>query len=227
MEGLSRTYFWWPKLNQEIDFKVRNCYECQQTNQMPATAHLHPWEIPEEERSRLHIDYAGPFKDHMFLVIVDAFSKWLDVYVSNSATTNTTLENLQRCFAIHRFPKKIVTDNAAVFVGEEFQTFMSRLGIQHITTSPKHPSSNGLDERCVHIFKEGMKKMSQEKGSLSSKLSRFLLSYNSTPQTVTDISPAELLMNRKIKMVLDWIIPQKTTVRKCMREHQEIKKKIS
>ena len=225
MKGLSRTYFWWPKLDQEIEFKVRNCYECQQTNQMPATAPLHPWEIPEEEWSRLHIDYAGPFKGHMFLVIVEAFIKWLDVYASNSATTNTTLENLQRCFAIHGLPKKIVTDNAAVFVGEEFQTFMSRLGIQHIT-SPKHPSSNGLAERCVHIFKEVMKKMSQEKGSLSSKLSRFLLSYNSTPQTVTGISPAELLMNRKIKTVLDWIIPQKTTVRERMWEHPEIKKNI-
>ena len=67
-----------------------------------------------------------------------------------------------------------------------------------------------------------MKKISQEKGSLSSKLSCFLLSYNSTPQTVTGISPAELLMNQKIKMVLDWIILQKTTVRERMREHQEI-----
>ena len=122
--------------------------------------------------------------------------------------------------------QKIVMDNATVFVGEEFQTFKSRLGIQRITASPKHPSSNGLTERCVRIFKEGMKKMSQEIGSLSSKLSRFLLSYNSTPQTVTGISPAELLMNRKIKTVLDWIILQKTTVRERMKEHQEIKKNI-
>ena len=114
IKGLTRTCFWRPKLDQEIEFKVRNCYECQQTNQMPATAPLHPWEIPEEEWSRLHIDYAGPFKGHLFLVIVDAFSKWLDVYVSNSATTGTTLENQQRCFAIHGLPKKIVTDNAAV-----------------------------------------------------------------------------------------------------------------
>ena len=159
MKGLSRTYFWWPKLDQEIEFKVRNCYECQQTNQMPATAPLHPWEIPEEKWSRLHIAYAGTFKGHMFLVIVDTFSKRLNVYVSNSVTTNTTLENLQRCFAIHWLLKKILMDNVAVFVGEEFQTFMSRLGIQHITLS-KHPSSNGLAARCVRFFKEGMKKMS-------------------------------------------------------------------
>ena len=48
---------------------MRNCYECQQVNQMPATAPLHPWEISEGDWSRLHIDYASPYKGHMFLVI--------------------------------------------------------------------------------------------------------------------------------------------------------------
>ena len=32
------------------------------------------------------------------------------------------------------------------FVAEEFQDYMSRHVIQHITTSLKHPSSNGLAE---------------------------------------------------------------------------------
>ena len=66
---------------------------------------LHPWEIPEEDWSRLHIDYASPYKGHMFLVTVGAYRKWKDVYISNSATTNATIENLQRCFATHGLPK--------------------------------------------------------------------------------------------------------------------------
>ena len=114
-KGLSRNYFWWPKLDQEKEFKVRNYYDYQQVNQMLPTAPLHPWEIPEEDWSRLHIDYASPYKGHMFLVIVDAFSKRMDVYISNSATINASLENLLRCFATHGLPKKIVTNNAAVF----------------------------------------------------------------------------------------------------------------
>ena len=40
---------------------------------MPTTAPLHPWEISEDDLSRLHIDYASPYKGHMFLVIEDWF----------------------------------------------------------------------------------------------------------------------------------------------------------
>ena len=51
-KGLSKNYFWWPKLDQEIEFMVKNCYECQKVNEMPGTAPLHHWEIPEEDWSR-------------------------------------------------------------------------------------------------------------------------------------------------------------------------------
>ena len=52
-DGIQELSRGWAELDQEIEFKVRNCYECQQMNQMPATAPLHTWEIPEEEWSRL------------------------------------------------------------------------------------------------------------------------------------------------------------------------------
>ena len=42
---------------------------------MLATAPLYPWEIPEEEWSRLHLDYTNPYKGHMFLVIVKISSQ--------------------------------------------------------------------------------------------------------------------------------------------------------
>ena len=59
MSKISRSYVWWPKLNQT----------CQQ---LRPTAPLHPWEYPWD---RLHIDFAGPFMGHMFLVLL----LWIDV----------------------------------------------------------------------------------------------------------------------------------------------------
>ena len=38
--------------------KVTNCQESQNT---PAVAPLHPWEWPKHRSTRLHLDYAGPF----------------------------------------------------------------------------------------------------------------------------------------------------------------------
>ncbi|KAJ8388189.1 hypothetical protein AAFF_G00136550 [Aldrovandia affinis] len=48
---------------------------------------------------------------------------------------------------------------------------------------------------------EGIKKMGE--GSVETKLSRFLFKYRSTPQTTTGATPAELLMNRRIRTQLD------------------------
>jgi len=43
---------------------------------------------------------------------------------------------------------------------------MARNGILHVKTAPRHPSSNGLAERPVRIFKEGMKKMDESGGTV-------------------------------------------------------------
>ena len=57
-----------------------------------AKAPLHPWEWPAQPWSCLHLDFVGPFLGHMYLVLVDAHSKWLDVQIMQS----TTSENYQK-----------------------------------------------------------------------------------------------------------------------------------
>ena len=74
--------------------------------------------------------------------------------------------------------------------------------------APYHPASNGLAERAVQIFKRGMK--SQTDGNIETKLSRFLLSYRRLPQSTTGLSPAELLMGRKLRTRLDRVFPNKS-----------------
>ena len=44
-------------------------------------------------------------------------------------------------------------------------------------------------------------------GSLKQKLARFLFSYRTTPQSTNGVSPAKLLMNRKLRSVLDLLNP--------------------
>ena len=46
----------------------------------------------------------------MFLVIIDAHSKWLEVLPVNNATTATTIEQLLNVFATHGLPNTIVSD---------------------------------------------------------------------------------------------------------------------
>ena len=68
-----------------------------------------------------------------------------------------------------------------------------------------HPTTNGLVERTVQTFKGGVKKL--KKGEIHMKVARFLLSYRITPQSTTEVSPAELLMRRRLRSVLDLVKP--------------------
>ena len=47
----------------------------------------------------------------MFLVVVDFFSKWLEVAVVSAATSKNTIDKLREMFARHGIPETMVTDN--------------------------------------------------------------------------------------------------------------------
>ena len=70
----------------------------QQNKKMPTKAPLHPWEWVTAPWQRTHIDCAGPFQNSMFLVVVDAHSKWPEVVPVSSTTSSSTME---RSYAIY------------------------------------------------------------------------------------------------------------------------------
>ena len=209
MKSLARSYVWWPQIDKDLESTVQKCHNCQVNRKSPPVANLHPWEWPQEPWSRVHIDFAGPFMGHNFLIIVDAHSKWLDVQIMKSTTSQATIDTLRRVFATHGLPQTIVSDNGTAFTSVEFAEFLSRNGIKHVRSAPFHPASNGLAERAVQTFKEAMKKMT-DNCSIETKIARFLLKYRITPHTTTGQSPSELLMKRKIRSHLDLVRPDLT-----------------
>jgi hypothetical protein len=196
---------WGTGLDSELETKVKNCLSCQKNRHLPAEAPHHPWEYPTKPWSRLHLDFAGPFMGYTFLIIVDSYSKWIDVHMMNSMSTTATICKLRSTFATHGLPDVIVTDNGGSFTSSEFANYMHVNGIKHRTTAPWHPSSNGCDKRAVQIFKESMKKMNG--GTTEEKLQFVLFHYRIRPQSTTQVPPCQLLMNRQLKSRLDLIFP--------------------
>uniref|UniRef100_H3ARR4 Uncharacterized protein n=1 Tax=Latimeria chalumnae TaxID=7897 RepID=H3ARR4_LATCH len=138
-------FVWWPKVDMDIETKVKQCNACQQTRDVPLRL---PYIAGDPERpwSRIHIDYASPFMGKMSLVVVDAHSKWLEVLPVLSATAAVTIEKLRFILATHGLPDALVSDNAPVFTCEKFRSFCERNGIKHIRVAPYHLASNGLAE---------------------------------------------------------------------------------
>ena len=140
----------------------------------------------------------------MFLVIIDAHSKWLEVLPVNNATTATTIEQLLNVFTTHGLPNTIVSDNGSVFTSDEFSNFMKQNGIEHIRTSP---------------FKMGLKQITE--GSLQARLNKFLFQYRLTPQTTTGLSPAELMFGRRLRSHLDLLMPSIATRVNAKQQQQQ------
>ncbi|CAB4003252.1 Transposon Ty3-G Gag-Pol poly [Paramuricea clavata] len=87
----------------------------------------------------------------MFLVVVDAYSKYLEIVPMSNATSTTTITALRHIFSNFGLPEHIVSDNGSQFTSEEFQKFLNDNNIQHTTTAPGHPATNGLAERQPRI----------------------------------------------------------------------------
>ena len=201
MKSLARNYIWWPKMDATIEDTVKQCQTCQESRPSPPSAPLHPWEWPSQPWSRIHLDYAGPFLGSMYLILVDAHSKWMDVHPMQSITSAKTIEKLRIIFANHGLPHKVVTDNGPSFTSAEFRDFMTANGIVHIKSAPYHPSTNGLAERAVQTFKQGISRI--EGSTTQEKISKFLFKYRITPHSVTGVPPSELLLGRRLRCRLD------------------------
>ena len=76
MIALARSYVWWPGIDTDIEHMVKRCVPCQMQQKTAAKVLLHPWEWPTSSWERVHVDFVGPFLGRMFLVMVDAHSKW-------------------------------------------------------------------------------------------------------------------------------------------------------
>ncbi len=108
-------------------------------------------------RARLHLDYAGPIQE-MYLVLIDAHSKWIKAFRTPSARSIAVIEKLRSLFTCFGLPETIVTYIGTNFMSAEFADFLATNGIRHISSATYNPASNGLNERAVQVTKCGLKK---------------------------------------------------------------------
>ena len=130
---------------------VRNCQSCQSVRNRPPTVLLHPWSWPDGPWKRIHVDFVGTVFGSMFLIVVDARSKWMEVIPMSTTTTEKTLEVLHNLFTSYGLPEQLVSDNDPQFTSSELELCMRENGIKHIKSSPYHLTSNGEAERFVHM----------------------------------------------------------------------------
>ena len=181
-EGACKELCLWPGMDSDLENLVHKCTTCQEHQHAPVAAPLHPLEFPDGPWEWIHVDYAGPFKGEMLLVVVNAFSKWFEVAIMTWTTSKATIRRLREIFAQHGLLDMLVSNNGTNISSEEFAEFQRSNGIIHVKTALYHPSTKGLAERNVQTVKEGITKTPGD--CIHTKLHHFLLQYRITPQSM-------------------------------------------
>jgi transposase InsO family protein len=207
MKAVARSKVFWPKLDHAIEDFVKKCNNCATHAKTPPKVPLQSWPQATKPWERIHIDFAGPFFDQYFLVVVDAHSKWPEVKIVQSPTAPAVTEFLDELFSRFGDPETIVSDNGSQFTSDHFAAFCKEHGIQHLRTAPYHPQSNGQAERFVDTLKRSLLKINEGE-KIAMTLQVFLQTYRSTPsRTLQGKSPAELLLGRKMRTILSLLQP--------------------
>ena len=129
-----------------------------------------------------------------YLIIADYYSLWPEVYLLLSATSDTVIDALKQTFSRNGIPEELVSNNGSQYRSRKFRKFMTAWNVQHTTSSPRYPRSNGLAESMVKSVKKTIKKCVRSKQDIYMGL--FIL--RNSPLNCGS-SPAHLLMNCKLQ----------------------------
>jgi len=203
-----RTKVWFPSMDRMTEEFCRTCHECQLVSHLSKPEPMKRTELPQGPWQHLAADLLGPLPngDYLF-VVVDYYSRFFEVRIVKSVTSSSMIYCLEDIFAVHGLPISLKTDNAPNFTSGEFEQYLRDCAVDHHTSIPLWPQSNGEVERQNRTLLKYMKIVHSQGKNLKKELHKFLLAYRTTPHSTTGIAPAEMLFRRKIRTKLPEIRP--------------------
>ena len=205
MKQTAREICYWPGINNDIERYAQQCKICAPLAIKPQ-AKFESWPIPDQIWGRVHMDFAE-FAGEKYLVVVDAKSKFPFVFHMPSTTATALIRVLDQMFDMTGFPETVVSDNGPPFISAELIKFYESVGIKAMTSAPYHPQSNGIAERLVRTFKEGMAKLRAEGKSNQDCLRIFIRQARWSTHTITGNIPAHEFFGREFRSPLSLIRP--------------------
>ena len=201
-----REKVWWPQMDKEVEKLIHSCHPCQLVGRRSKPEPIRSTTLPVGPWSDLAVDLCEiPGGNHL-LVVIDYYSRWPEVVNLRKTDAAHVKKSMEAMFNTHGLPDSVRSDNGPPFASAEFEGFLGYLGIQHKKGVPYWPQSNGEVERANATILKCIRIAQLEGRDWRKALSDFLFVYRTTPHTVTGVSPAELLMGRKLRDKLPKVI---------------------
>jgi hypothetical protein len=143
-----------------------------------------------------------------YLVIVDHYSDWFEVYRLASLTSAAIVCKCKENFARYGIPQCMTTDGGPQFTAEVFKDFAKSWGVEVTYSTPYHQQANGRAEAAVKCAKSLLTKAKE----LGEDFEKLLLQYRNTPNK-TGYSPAQRLFARRTRNFVP--LPDSKLVPEC------------
>lgn len=191
---------WWPGMRQDTEKFVHQCSTC---------ARLRPrllksrdiWPPASAPFQRIHMDWAFVPEAGNILIVVDAFSGWIEAFPSKDRSADSVLKCLRTVFCRFGVPEVVVSDNGAEFTSATLLNWLHANGARKLESPPYSPQSNGAAERAVQTVKRALKAWTQRLTHCDflSYLQKVLLHHRNS-SLWRGKRPAELLFGRPLRV---------------------------
>lgn len=202
--------FWWKNAYTDIKEYVRSCLPCQTSkplNKKPVG--LMSSTVPTETWERVYIDYKGPFPtskngNKYILVILDGYSKWVQLIAVRAATAANTVRALSRLvWANYGPPRTIVSDNATHFTADVFKQMCQVWGINDVKISPYYPQANAAERVNRNLSVMLNIYCRKTKSVWDESLPNFQLALNTAVHESSNCTPSSIFLGREIRSPLE------------------------
>jgi transposase InsO family protein len=186
-----------------------HCPACQKMSYIKVPIHTHPFTLATyKPMQRIYIDTisfgvtdAKGYKHA--LVVIDAFSKWVEIYPLQTLDAEEAAEALLIHIGRYGAPAEIVSDNGTQFRNHIVQELVRLVGLEHLWTIPYSSEGNGIAERMNREVLRHTRAMVFDREILDNWriaipfVQRIL---NSSRLPETGVSPAQLLFGNYLDL---------------------------
>ena len=187
----ARQVFWWPGCSSDIEEFVNKCNTCIKFRKYKHQPLSEPTQ-PSGPWVELGSDILD-FKGQLYLLIVDYYTRRIDVRRLYSLSSSEVIKELGSIFSVFGVPKVLRSDNAGCYTSNIFKDFAVTWGFHQTFSSPRYPQSNGMAEKAVGTFKSLCYK--------SKDIHAALLAYNNSGDLHADLD------NQALQEFLDVNVP--------------------
>ena len=148
----------------------KSCDICQRTLQKGRVTKVPLGKLPliDTPFKRVAVDIVGPIetrserKSRHILKMIDYATRYLEAVALPGIETERVAEALVEMFSRVGIPDEMLTDCGCQLTAEVMKEISQLLSLQQITTTPYHPTCNGLIKRYHMTLKQMLRTMCAE-----------------------------------------------------------------